>query len=229
MVEYLSIIQVRLSSTRLPCKALLDLGGKTLLQRVIDAVLSLSYHGQVCVATSNCYEDEIIKAIVERNYSHVEVYCGSLTNVLSRFVSVANSSSAEHIVRYTADNPILDALGIEKLLQIYSDRNLSYATFKTAYGSAAEVFTKKALMHENNLNKVSSCKKREEHVTYYMRQNIPELFVQHEYEGLRTTIDTPSDYITSEKFYLHCAVSNQEPTLATYKEWMGSGNGIFPC
>ena len=63
MVKYLCIIQARANSNRLPSKVMLDLGGKTLLERVYDSV-----------SKSNKIDDIIFDKIKERAEELGKIY-----------------------------------------------------------------------------------------------------------------------------------------------------------
>lgn len=96
------IIQARISSARLPGKALLDLGGFTVLTRVVQR---MSVTGlPIVVATSDAFEDDVIEYEV-LSKTNASVYRGSLNNVRDRFYQCALENKFDVIVRVTADNP----------------------------------------------------------------------------------------------------------------------------
>lgn len=102
----LVIIQARMSSSRLPGKVLLDLGGEPMLVRVIERARRASTVDDVVVATTNDPVDDPIEALCrERGYL---VYRGSQFDVLDRFYQAARQFKAEVIVRLTADCPVVD-------------------------------------------------------------------------------------------------------------------------
>ena len=59
--KIVAIIQCRLGSSRLPAKAMLDLGGKTLLERTIKSIRSSSLLDEIWVATSTGRSDDLIE------------------------------------------------------------------------------------------------------------------------------------------------------------------------
>ena len=121
----LAIIQARMSSNRLPGKVLKDLAGKPMLQWVIDAAKDSKLIDGVVVATSTMASDV---PIIEhcRNQG---IYCrtGSLDDVLGRFYAVAMEWRPTHIVRLTADCPLLTGDIIDSVIERYLYYNLSYA------------------------------------------------------------------------------------------------------
>lgn len=105
----LGIVQARLSSTRLPGKVLLRLGGKSVLERVLDC--ARAYCDEVVVATSSDASDDD----VQRECRRLDVACvrGSLGDVFSRFVQVLalpQYRQSEWFYRITADCPLQSRL-----------------------------------------------------------------------------------------------------------------------
>jgi spore coat polysaccharide biosynthesis protein SpsF len=105
-LRVVAIIQARMMSARLPAKVLLDLGGKTALERCLARVRRIRHLAEVVVATSTRPEDDIIVALCRR--IGVPAFRGSETDVLARYHQVANETSADAVVRVTADCPLLD-------------------------------------------------------------------------------------------------------------------------
>lgn len=101
----LGIVQARLSSTRLPGKVLLELGGRTVLERVV--IGARHYCDDVVVATSSDTSDDAVEAECAR----LGATCvrGSLADVFSRFalaLSLPSSRDASWFFRITADCPV---------------------------------------------------------------------------------------------------------------------------
>jgi spore coat polysaccharide biosynthesis protein SpsF len=107
-MRVLGIVQARLGSTRLPGKVLLELGGQTVLSRVVAG--ARAYCSDVVVATSDDPSDDTLVAECAR----LGVTCvrGSLANVFARFAQVL--ARPEHadvawFFRITADCPLHSA------------------------------------------------------------------------------------------------------------------------
>ena len=114
-MKYLTIIQARSSSSRLPRKSLMPIAGIPLAH--LCAIRAKNDFSRLIVATSNeASDDDLAKMLLEAG---VEVFRGSLTNVLSRFIDIVDShmlADEDAIIRLTGDNPIVDGkfLGILK-------------------------------------------------------------------------------------------------------------------
>ena len=102
----IAIIQARMSSSRLPGKVLLDLGGQPMLARVVERTRLARSVRQVVVATTTAADDDPIAEYCSRQkIPHTR---GDLHDVLDRYYQAARQFKAEVIVRITADCPVID-------------------------------------------------------------------------------------------------------------------------
>lgn len=165
-----AIIQARTGSTRLPGKVLVDIGGKTLLEHVVDRVRHSRLIEKIVIATTTRDRDQVVVDMA-RGWG-LEVYRGSEEDVLDRFYQAARTYGAETIVRVTPDCPLIDPHVIDKVIQRYLKGDCDYAanTLKCTYpdGLDVEVFSRMALEKAWNEAKWSS---EREHVTPYIKKN----------------------------------------------------------
>ncbi len=219
MSEYLCIIQARTSSSRLPAKVMLDLGGKTLIERVIESVSVSEKVTKVIVATSVERSDDIIeeKLLTLKR----EVYRGSLKNVLERFYKAAELHNAKHIIRVTADNPLTDGKLIDELIHAYEKSASDYAMINgLPKGVASEIFSFESLKkaYENAVDTFE-----QEHVTPYIKKHGKTLELEAKQEYKRpdesVTVDTLDDYIKMKKFYLYCNKTETTPSIDNYLQY----------
>ena len=106
MTHVVTLIQARMSSSRLPGKVLLPLGGKTVLDQVIARASAFSL--QVVVCTSTDASDDPIEAHCAR--AGVTCARGALDDVFSRFrdaLSGVQVARTEWFARVTADCPLV--------------------------------------------------------------------------------------------------------------------------
>ena len=160
----LAIIQARMSSNRLPGKVLKDLAGKPMLQWVIDAAKDSNLIDGVVVATSTMASDFPIM----EHCLKADVYCrtGSLDDVLGRFYAVAMEWRPTHIVRLTADCPLLTGAVIDRTIELYLRDGLRYIQ-NILDGLDVEVFPYEELL---NAHKLVLNKYDREHVTTHIRR-----------------------------------------------------------
>jgi len=209
-MKILGIIQARTSSTRLPRKVLLDLEGRTVLEHVISRVKSANLISQVIIATTIKKEDlKIVKICADVG---VEVYRGSDQDVLDRYYQAARLLNPEHVVRITADCPLIDPKVIDKVIKLHLKEKADYAsnTIKETFpdGEDVEIFRFETLKKSWENAKLLS---EREHVTAYIKKN-PELFNMSNLEyckdlsNKRWTLDNPEDYEFMKIIYknLYC-------------------------
>lgn len=200
-----AIIQARLGSTRLPGKILLDLFGKTVLERVIERVKAAKFVEDAIIATTLNKEDDEVESLCVK--ARVKYFRGSENDVLDRFYQTAKQYRIENIVRITADCPLIDPVIIDKVIKLHLKDNADYTAniIEETYpdGVDVEVFTFPAL---KKAWEDASLKSEREHVTPYIRKN-PTLFkianLKHESDlsGQRWTLDEKADYEFIKSIY----------------------------
>jgi spore coat polysaccharide biosynthesis protein SpsF len=194
-----AIIQARMRSTRLPNKVLLPLGGKTILENVVERARQAKLIDQIVLATSTEPADDIIANLCAQK--GIDCFRGSENDVLDRFYQAALFHKAENICRLTADCPLIDPAIIDKAAQEFLSGNYDYvstshpvATYPDGFDTW--IFSFAALARSWQEAKLPS---EREHVTSYI-WNHPEKFkissVKNEVDlsAYRLTIDEPADY-----------------------------------
>jgi len=116
-MKIVCIIQARMGSTRLPGKVMLDLCGKTVLERVVERVKRIKNIDEIVVATTTKKDDDII--IEKALNCGVKVFRGSEEDVLSRYYLAAKKYDANVIVRITSDCPLIDSIVTENIIYYY--------------------------------------------------------------------------------------------------------------
>jgi spore coat polysaccharide biosynthesis protein SpsF len=196
-MKIVAIIQARMASTRLPGKVLMDLGGQTVLARVVDRLRRTGRIEEIVVATTDSIVDDSI--VQECHQLKVEYFRGSENDVLDRYYRAAQVYAAGAVVRVTADCPVIDPQLVDETILVFEQQRADYASnvFPRTYprGLDTEVFTVAAL--EQAWRKTPNIYERE-HVTPYLYQH-PELFRlvsqrgQIDYSHYRWTLDTAED------------------------------------
>ena len=141
------IVQCRLSSTRLPGKALLPLGGKTILEWTLASMKKVEA-SKYFLAVDEQSREELEPIAKECGW---DFYAGSQSDVLDRFCNVVKISKADVVLRATADNPFLFYEAAQKLVDEYFFREknspVDYITFSgLPHGSGVEVFNADSLL-----------------------------------------------------------------------------------
>lgn len=196
--EIIAIIQARTGARRLPGKVLLGLEGKSVLWHVINRVRRSKNIEETIVATTMLKCDlEIVKFC---SGSGVRVYCGSENDVLDRYYQAARLVGASHIVRITADCPMIDYRIIDDVVALHLKGKNDYTSnvMEESYpdGEDVEIFTFESLKKAWANARLSS---EREHVTAYIR-NHPEKFklfnlkYPEDLSDKRWTLDEENDY-----------------------------------
>jgi spore coat polysaccharide biosynthesis protein SpsF len=208
-MKTVAIIQARMGSTRLPGKVLLELGGDTVLARVISRVRRCRLVNQVMVATSTGPADDVIVKECSRLQS--AVFRGSELDVLDRYYHAAQHTQAEVVVRITSDCPLIDPEISDRTIAEFIDSRSDYASnvLDRTYprGLDTEVMTFAAL--ETAWREAQADYQRE-HVTPFLYQH-PERFKLLSVKGERDesqhrwTLDTPEDLRFLQAIYARMA------------------------
>lgn len=187
-------LQVRLDSSRLPRKALADLGGKTVTERCFDALAAVRCDHRVLV-TEPASLPELQPLARAAGW---EVFCGSKDDVLDRFVQAARATGTSTIIRATGDNPVVSASLANLLLERHRAQGADYSGFVgSPVGTGVEILSVPAL--ETAWSSEPDDYERE-HVSPFLYRR-PGQFVIHRPEApgpcqspdSRVTIDTDDD------------------------------------
>lgn len=122
--KIIATIEARLASTRLPGKVLLPLGGKPVLQFLVERLKRSKFIDEIIIATSSNIENDAIESLTKE----IGIYCfrGSEDDVLSRVIGAADSRKADIIVQLTGDCPLMDPELIDECVSKYLDGGYDY-------------------------------------------------------------------------------------------------------
>jgi spore coat polysaccharide biosynthesis protein SpsF len=196
-MKIVAIVQARMGSSRLPRKVLKDLGGATVLDRVLNRLGRSWLIQESVVATTIEPADDAIVEHCERTGR--KVFRGSEQDVLDRYYQAAKYVNADVVVRITSDCPVIDPEVTDGTIRAFLDRHADYASnvLVRTYprGLDTEVMTVQAL---ERAWRESNKPHQREHVTPYIYEN-PSEFKLHGIENdtdcsrHRWTVDTPED------------------------------------
>ncbi len=104
-----------MSSSRLPDKVLLDIAGEPMLRRVWSRTSRASRVDDVLIATTEDPSDDRVQAYCSGH--GMALVRGSQFDVLDRFHKAASLSTADIVVRITADCPMIDPALIDDAVE----------------------------------------------------------------------------------------------------------------
>ena len=162
-----AIIQARMSSRRLPGKVLTLLADSPVLALIVGRLRRATLVDKVVVATSTDPSDDPIADWCA--VSGTRCYRGSLDDVLDRFLGATRASDATHVVRITADCPLIDPDLVDLVIRTTVEQDLDYCGLAGEFpdGLDCEVMTRSALERAAVEAMLPS---EREHVTPYLKR-----------------------------------------------------------
>ncbi len=112
-----AFITVRMKSTRLPKKALIEIEGRTTIEHLIDRMKTATLPDVLVVCTSTVPEDAVLGEVAEKN--NVEVFFGSPEDKLDRYLNAAKKYGVEFIVNADGDDILCDPELVDKMIEVY--------------------------------------------------------------------------------------------------------------
>jgi len=152
---FVAVLQARMSSRRLPGKAVAPLAGEPMIWRQIERLRRSRRLSRVMVATSTENTDDALTGyLVSRGQS---VFRGDAIDLLGRFARCAESlGSATHIVRAKGDCPFVDPMMIDEAIRVAQSSGADYVSNckPSLYpaGMEVEVITTEALLRAGRPN-----------------------------------------------------------------------------
>lgn len=204
-----AIVQARFGSTRLAGKILKEISNKPMLWHIVNRLSHSKLINQIIIATTTLPDDDQVQEFCETN--NISFYRGSSDDVLSRYFETAKFATADVIVRITSDCPVIDPVIVDKMLEMYFEKNrsgkvdyLSNTLVRTfPRGLDTEIFSFDALERAHT---EAAQQFEREHVTPYF-YNHPEKFSiknfvnEKDFSFHRWTVDTEEDFRLIEEIY----------------------------
>ena len=201
-MKLLAITQARYGSTRLPAKILKTVNDRTLLEIHLLRLLQSKNITKLKVATTT--EPGAVYIVDIAKKMNIDVYQGSINDVLDRFYHAALPEDPDYIVRITSDCPLIDPLIVDRVIELAINGNFDYVSADTKSfpdGMDVEVFKFSALLKAYDEATMQS---EREHVTSYIWKNgtvkggslfkSEKLYCKEDYSTYRMTVDTAEDF-----------------------------------
>lgn len=117
-------IPVRLGSSRLPKKPLIEIKGKSLIEHLIDRAKAAKLPNLVVLCTTTQPEDKIFVQIAKKNGA--ECFRGSEHDILKRFLDAAVKFNVDFIVNVDGDDVFCDPELMDKTAQTFLNTGASF-------------------------------------------------------------------------------------------------------
>jgi 3-deoxy-manno-octulosonate cytidylyltransferase (CMP-KDO synthetase) len=149
-MNVIGVIPARYESSRFPGKPLVNIAGKSMIQRVYEQCLKSTSLSKLIVATDD-----------QRIADHVKLFGGNVTITSSKHQSgtdrcaeVANKSSEfDILINIQGDEPMINPNQIDLLCKCFENPQASIATLVKKISSNEELFnenTPKVILNKNN-------------------------------------------------------------------------------
>ena len=182
-MKILGIIPARYASTRFPGKPLVQINGKSMIQRVYEQALKSTSLAEVVVAT----DDRRIAEEVDRFGGRVVMTASTHMSGTDRCAEVASSISGfDAVINIQGDEPYIDPLQIDLVASCFADNSVQIATL------VKEIHTEDELFNENIPKVVLDYRQQ---AIYFSRQTIPFLRGQNK-----------SQWLAAHQFYKHIGI-----------------------
>ncbi|MEV6968950.1 glycosyltransferase family protein [Hamadaea sp. NPDC051192] len=227
-ISVVGIIQARMGSTRLPSKVLKTLAGRTVLGRVVRAAHESGALDEVVVATTVEDIDDEIVAECER--LGVAAYRGPVDDVLSRFIGALDEHPADAVMRFSADNPLIDPEIVALACRVFrSVPGLDYLS--TSIKRMLPLGMDVEIIDAATLRQISDIAEgfHRIHVTSYAYSNpdqfrVMGLTLPPDRSNLRLTVDTEDDWRLVEEAVAH--FGDTSVSLQKMVEWLAANPEI---
>jgi 3-deoxy-manno-octulosonate cytidylyltransferase (CMP-KDO synthetase) len=189
------VIPARLSSSRLPNKVLLDLKGKTILQRVYEQCKKVSGANVFIATDSSKVKTSCLEYTQNVIMTSVEHKSGT-----DRITEAVRELDYESIINVQGDEPFINPLLIEKLFKLLEDKKVKVATVVERLLSSDELY---------DPNVVKVVKDLEDNALYFSRSCIPYI------RDKSQLLSDQKKFFDSTRFYKHVGIYGYKKDFLT--------------
>ncbi|WAC09710.1 3-deoxy-manno-octulosonate cytidylyltransferase [Dyadobacter pollutisoli] len=162
-MQILGIIPARYASTRFPAKALVDIGGKSMIQRVYEQSSKATQLAQVIVATD---DERILEHVLNFGGKAVMTSQDHHSGTDRCFEALTKTEGEyQYVINIQGDEPFISPEPIDRLAQVL-DGSTELATLVKVIDSEDILF---------NVNVPKAVLNKRNEVMYFSRQTIPYL------------------------------------------------------
>jgi N,N'-diacetyllegionaminate synthase len=190
------LLNARMSSKRLPRKALMSILGKPALLWLIERLRLCRTVEEIILCTTELAEDDILIDFAQKQ--KVSFFRGSTEDVMGRLVGAAEAHGVDHIVRVTGDDILSSPDYIDRAVDLHLATNAEYTRVSgLPCGLDREIIQTRALRWLHHRVKDL---RHTEYMTWFLddpdriRCSTLSADLIHTAPDLRLTLDTPQDF-----------------------------------
>ena len=120
------LVIARLNSSRLPNKNILEINKKPMIINLVERLSKSNFLDKIIICTSNEKTDDPLEIIAKQN--NVNIFRGSLNNIMNRIIECANYYNITDIVEILGDNPLINHELLDYVLEDYIKNKQDYST-----------------------------------------------------------------------------------------------------
>ena len=161
MLKVIGIIPARYASSRFPGKPLVDLKGKTMIQRVYEGAKRSKQLSEVIVATDDqrIYDDVVrfggkVMMTLENHPSGTD-RCGEVAEAIE---------GVDVVINIQGDEPLVDYRQLDTLIEAFKDKSIQIATLGNKEVTLEDI---------HNPNRIKIVVDDKEEALYFSRSAIP--------------------------------------------------------
>lgn len=191
-----AIIQARMGSSRLPGKVLMEIKGRPVIDYLFERLGYCKYlQIKLLATTTNREDDALVDYAINRS---IPYFRGSEHDVLDRYYNAAKKFGIDHIMRITADCPLIDPQVCDLIIEQYQKEKADFVVTGPSFaeGLDCEIFSRQVInIAHQKANKISE----REHLTLYIHnhaETFRKITLENETDDgrYRFTIDEPADF-----------------------------------
>ena len=108
------VVHARMSSTRLPGKALLPINGVPVVESILQRLQAFFPQYYICLSTGNSHHDDTLYDYIDSK--GFDVYRGTEENLSLRLLEIIKANELDIVVRVTGDDLFRDLHSIQRLI-----------------------------------------------------------------------------------------------------------------
>lgn len=160
-MRVLGVIPARFGSSRFPGKPLIDLKGKSMIQRVYEGAKKSKFISELIVAT----DDVRILHEVERFGGKAEMTSEEHPSGTDRCAEVlSRNDNFDLVINIQGDEPLVEARQLDSLIEVFSDSSVQIATLATENIAQEDL---------HNPNRIKVVLDNSNNAIYFSRSAIP--------------------------------------------------------
>ena len=214
--KFVTTIECRMTSTRLPGKVILKFGNLTSLEILIRRIKKSKFVNHIVLATTTNTTDNVLVEIAKKN--KIGFFRGSELDVLGRLSGALKNREEKNVIQLTGDNPFIDPEVIDYMCDNFLKSRVDFLTnngfmnIKNHFfplGMDVSIFKRKDIIA---ISSITNDSEDREHPTLFFYRSGKNKFKIKNMNVLkkwkksfipRLTLDTKKDYLLLKEIFNH--------------------------